>query len=103
MSEYIERETALLSLTPIVKRASERNRNIRSAVNQCVDAINFVPAADVRPVVLCRDCRNSYEWANMDGDNYRYCSYLRSRWNHDVDRMVDDDDFCRWGAKREES
>jgi hypothetical protein len=56
--EFIEREAALLSLTPIVKRATERNRNIRSAVNQCVDAINFVPAADVRPVVLCKDCRN---------------------------------------------
>lgn len=62
-----------------------------------------IPAADVRPVVLCRDCKNSYEWANADGDNYRYCDYLRSRWNHDTDRMVNDDDFCKWGEKREES
>lgn len=51
MAEHIEREAALLSLTPIVKRASERNRNIFSVVKQCVDAINWCPAADVRPVV----------------------------------------------------
>ena len=68
-----------------------------------VAIINQFPAADVQPVVLCKDCQNSYEWANVDGDNYRCCGYLRSRWNHDVDRMVDDDDFCKWGKKREES
>lgn len=47
MAEYISREAALLSLTPIVKRASERNRNIYSAVKQCVEAINWCPVADV--------------------------------------------------------
>lgn len=31
------------------------------------------------------------------------CGFLRSRWNHGADRMVDDDDFCKWGRKREES
>ena len=50
MKEYINRETVLLLLTPIVKRASERNRNIYSAVKQCVEVINFCPAADVAPV-----------------------------------------------------
>lgn len=50
MTDYIDRETALLSMTPIVKRASERNRNILSAVKQCVEAINWCPAADVAPV-----------------------------------------------------
>lgn len=65
------------------------------------DIINL-PAADVRPVVLCKDCKYSYEWANMDGDKIRYCSYLRAVWNHDTDRMVYDDDFCKWGVKREE-
>lgn len=50
MTDYISREAALLSMTPIVKRASERNRNILSAVKQCVDAINWCPAANVAPV-----------------------------------------------------
>lgn len=61
--------------------------------------IDRVPAADVVPVVRCKECQNSYEWANVGGDNYRYCGYLRDRWNRDYDRMVDDDDFCKWGRK----
>lgn len=71
--------------------------------DRAVEALTAIPAADVREVVLCLDCQNSYEWGNVDGDSYRYCGYLRSRWNHDADRMVGDDDFCKWGRKREES
>lgn len=75
----------------------------KEAAEKAFRALSAIPAADVRPVVFCRDCKNSYEWANVDGDNYRYCGYLRSRWNHDTDRMVYDDDYCKWGRKREES
>lgn len=76
---------------------------LQALCDEAADAIQELTAADVRPVVRCRECQNSYEWANVDGDNYRYCGYLRSRWNHDADRMVDDDDFCKWGRKREEN
>ena len=92
MSDYISRDAAINSVF-------EAFADGRSAYI----ALEAIPAADVRPVVLCRDCQNSYEWANVDGDNYRYCGFLRSRWNHDADRMVDDDDFCKWGRKREVS
>ena len=95
MAEYIEREAA-------IENAISQMRVSKSELCMRERLMN-IPAADVRPVVLCKDCQNSYEWANVDGDNYRYCGYLRSRWNHDVDRMVDDDDFCKWGKKREES
>lgn len=83
----------------------------RGAAKDCVKehyddaiiiALEKIPAADVRPVVLCKDCQESYKWANVDGDSYRYCGYLRSRWVHDTDRMVNDDDYCKWGVKREE-
>lgn len=49
------------------------------------------PAADVAPVVRCRDCRNSYE--GIDG---RICSYGPC-----VDCVVPDDFFCRFGERRE--
>ena len=48
------------------------------------------PAADVAPVVRCRDCRNSYE--GIDG---RICSYGPC-----VDCVVPDDFFCRFGERR---
>ena len=91
--EYIEREAAIERLEKLMQLQAPTARAI----------IEAIPAADVRPVVLCKDCQNSYEWANVDGDNYRYCGYLRSRWNHDTDRMVYDGDYCKWGRKREES
>lgn len=96
--EYIEREAAIMTAMDY-----EGDGNAQDASQDIASALGDIPAADVRPVVFCRDCQNSYEWANVDGNNYRYCGYLRSRWNHDADRMVDDDDFCKWGRKKEES
>ena len=99
MAEYIEREAANDALRECVRAYPN---SFYSGIEVARSAIIKLPAADVRPVVLCRDCRDSYEWANVDGDKYRYCGYLRSRWNCDTDRMVNDDDFCKWGRKREE-
>lgn len=48
----------------------------------------LVPAANVRPVVLCRDCKNYIERSGA-------CAYL-------VVGMREDD-FCSYGKKREES
>lgn len=97
MDEYVSREAAKEKCCSLCRWEGTDN------CSECEHPIDSIPASDVRPVVLCRDCQNSYEWANVDGDNYRYCGYLRSRWNHDADRMVDDDDFCKWGRKREGS
>lgn len=99
--EYISREAAIKRFNFVVLDCLGMEPTIRAG--DIIKALESIPAADVRPVVLCRDCQDSYEWANVDGDNYRYCGYLRSRWNNDADRMVNDDDFCKWGRKREES
>lgn len=74
MNDYIEREAALLSMTPIVKRASERNRNILSAVEQCVEAINRCPAADVVPVRHGRWIKARGSWCTPGGDPVWECS-----------------------------
>ena len=54
-----------------------------------VDIVNMMPAADVAPVVRCKDCKHSYE--DLCG---RVCSYGVS-----VDCVVPDDFFCADGAK----
>ena len=89
MAEYIEREATI-----------ERLENLfQLQAPTAMAIIQAIPAAPVQPVVRCKECQNSYEWVNVDGDNYRYCGYLRNRWNSDYDKMVDDDDFCKWGRK----
>lgn len=49
--------------------------------------------ADMRPVVLCKDCKHSA----IDLENMRYCKCV-TYYNH-----VQDDWFCADGEKREES
>lgn len=102
-SDTISREAAKNALCQLCRDISNWRMCDRNDECNLICRIDGVPAADVLPVVFCRDCKNSYEWANVDGDNYRYCGYLRSRWNHDTDRMVYDGDYCKWGRKREES
>ena len=56
-----------------------------------------IPAADVRPVVLCKDCIHCKKGkASLECEKHTYS------WNN-MRRWVDEDDFCKWGVKREES
>lgn len=93
MSDYISREAAIEYLTlnmgwndedgyP-VDDWDERKANI-------ADLINGIPAADVRPVVLCKDCKHCFMTPNG-----WHCPY--AEWG------IEDDDFCSCGEKREES
>jgi hypothetical protein len=52
-----------------------------------------IPAADVRPVVLCRDCKYSYDSVGGWCCSHGIC----------VDCIVREDFFCADGEKREES
>lgn len=97
--EYIERDKIGLTDFEIILCKG----SYKEALLMLLEKIKSIPAADVRPVVLCKDCKDSYEWTNMDGHKIRFCSYIRNVWNCDTDRMVSDDDFCKWGVKREES
>lgn len=77
MTDYISREAAIEAL--------EQNWNPDTEFEA---VIGEIPAADVRPVVLCRDCKNYIERSGA-------CAYL-------VVGMREDD-FCSYGKKREES
>lgn len=84
--EYIERE-ALLEHT-------EYDNNYRLIIP--AEAINGAPAADVAPVVRCKDCR--YAGVHVVDDTHEivghWCGLL------DIDN-VSDDDFCSFGKRKE--
>lgn len=92
MSDYISREAAIDAV--FVAIADGR---------AIFPALNNLPAADVRPVVLCKDCKHNM--ANIpdiqDGIN------INENWNAcqltELYDSVKPDDFCSRGAKREES
>jgi hypothetical protein len=78
MVDYISREAAL--------EAAKKSR----LYFDIKPIINSIPAADARPVVLCRDCKHRFITPNG-----WHCPY--AEWG------IEDDDFCSCGEKREES
>jgi len=92
MAEYIEREAVLEMLkqecSPMV-------------FAYLADLVNDIPAADVRPVVLCRDCK-WYEINELKKDGTEDRRYKPSVCML-AEQRRDPNHFCADGEKREES
>ena len=99
MSDYISREKLLLALKEWQNTLIETYGKNDEYVG-CIDCVFFgienTPAADVRPVVLCRDCLH-YEMG--------VCLkiYDDGAANKDAWQERKPDDFCSYGEKREEA
>lgn len=91
MAEYIEREAA-------IKAQCVDCGNYGFCDNDCsaIESIKRVPAADVRPVVLCRDCKY-WELSKIE-PSFRVCTYVCG-----ATFVRKAEDFCSRGEKREES
>lgn len=89
MAKYISAEIAKKALaeSDLIPRYAESCKPITDRI------IDSLTAADVAPVVRCRDCLNSYE--GIDG---RICAYGPC-----VDCVVPDDFFCSFGERRAEN
>ena len=84
--EYIEREKAIHAARYTTPMMPSQSLAI-------VNAIESIPAADVRPVVLCRDCKYWFNAPAADGFNSCERDALIRR----------EDFFCAAGEKREEN
>ena len=81
MAEYIEREATLDAL-----RKAHNPNTARMAISFA--AVNSVPAADVQPVVRCRDC---IQYVSDAG----FCRM--------ADLTMKEDDYCSRAVKRRQS
>lgn len=98
MAEYIERESLLDDINSVPVSMS-----ICMNVDECkgriyererlVRIINEATAADVVPVVRCKDCRYSQPWYS----DKRLCEL----WSKNVIDVFDDG-FCNYGERGEE-
>lgn len=93
MKECIEREAVMQKFADHVKRSNNSDFAPAPTWNQAVQIVEDSPAADVRPVVLCRDCK----YYCKDEDGYEMCDNSKG-YDH-----VTADGFCAWAVKREES
>ena len=69
MAEYIEREAAI--------RVVSGQSSFTMTRSSLIDSISNIPAADVAPVVRCKDCKYRYSdsWCEyVDDDDNFYCA-----------------------------
>lgn len=89
MKEYIEREAALTAISTITMYKGV------VSFETAKYRLETIPAADVRPVVLCRDCKH-YKAENKGKpwkSNRSYC--CRS-----ACVATNPDDFCSYGERK---
>lgn len=90
MAEYIKRETA-------IKRVMETKWESGSDGAAAMEIVAATPAADVAPVVRCKDCKFSH----ADG-HVRTCEgYWFDLSGYAV--SVKDDAFCSYGERRDDA
>ena len=90
MAEFIERQVAIDAVTAVYTRTA--GYKTRERVWETREAIQKLPAADVAPVVRCKDCKY---WQD-NNDNY---PHEECRWGHG--ETPDADDFCSYGERKE--
>ena len=83
MAEYIKRETA-------IKRVMETKWESGSDGAAAMEIVAATPAADVAPVVRCKDCKHS--WEDIGG---LCCSHGAC-----VDLTVPGDFYCAYGERK---
>ena len=109
MSEYIDRDSFLaeqrhLYCENCAKRKGMKNGKMKfvyeigdASCRACgygdvLDDLEDYPAADVRPIVYCRDCKHAEE-SMVSG-----CVYC-----NEMERARINEGWCAWGERREES
>lgn len=89
MAEYIDRGTAISKLNAL--EVIEPNATMEAARRLLAD----MPAADVAPVVRCKDCTHCVRTTDIDGPGL-FCSIWGRQWNR-----VQLDDFCSYGERKD--
>ena len=94
MAEYIEREALMRRIKEIHCAECDSYHGLRCRacwVDDTLDYIDSEPAADVAPVVRCKDCKH------CDPENY-HCDHPMST-GAPLSRKPDD--FCSYGERKE--
>lgn len=100
MAEYISRKEAIAYIREQSEECQKAFEELggesgiyAEAYNDLAEDFCSIPAADVAPVVRCKDCKHSY--ITVDA---RCCSYGAF-----YDVAVPDDFFCANGTRKEEN
>ena len=89
MADYIDREAVKRALSPYLDGEIHQYSDAVYSQSYIYDALDSLPAADVKPVVRCKDCEYS------DSIGGWCCSHGVC-----VDCIVPEDFYCAYGELR---
>lgn len=98
MAEYIERE-ALREILDGWRDAHADVDDVHGCglLEDVICEVDAQTAADVAPVVRCKDCTHCVRTTDIDGSGL-FCAIWGRQWNR-----VQLDDFCSYGERREDA
>lgn len=91
MAEYIDREVAFDAITDLAGKAP--TRSAYEAIWKSARALRKIPAADVVPVVRCKDC----EWFMREYG----CPIEASGYHGEGRNLPVENDFCSYGERKD--
>lgn len=95
MPEYIDKN-ATVGILEAMSRSADCEC-IKKRLEKAAKRVSAIPAADVAPVVRCKDCTHCVRTTDIDGSGL-FCSIWGRQWNR-----VQLDDFCSYGERREDA
>lgn len=105
MDEYFEREALI---TKFKKMELGKHGSVERLFADGVYAvIAAFPAADVAPVVRCKDCAHAKRYERADGTAGYSCCHPQNiftygeRWDRVFEPIKEPDDFCSYGEPKE--
>ena len=95
MAEYIDRKAAIKQLRDVYEYDFPTASGVfdEFATKIVPRVLKSIPAADVVPVVRCKDCENAYINSSAIASGIFYCSTNM--------RAMLEDDFCSYGERRD--
>lgn len=103
MGECIERERLLRKFN--IDDMMNVNGTLIS-LREARETISNFPAADVAPVVWCKNCERAEPYERLDGVTGYYCGHPQNiftygeRWDRVFKPVKEANDFCSYGERR---
>lgn len=114
MSEYISRKAAIAYIREQSEECQKAFEELGGESGIYADAYNdlaedfySIPAADVVPVVRCKDCEHAERYERADGTAGYYCGHPQNtftygeRWDRVFKPAKEADDFCSYGERKD--
>lgn len=108
MAAYIEREG--LMQFPIRRDHCDKehaNEHFINGIETVMEYAANLPAADVAPVVWCKECEHAERYERTDGTVGYYCGHPQNtftygeRWDRAFKPAKEADDFCSYGERKD--